>query len=79
MRSRQFFQAAKTLLGLLERDAPHQPMNLIAQIQQVFGKIASVLPRDSRNERFFFIDPFPSATSSAAVDGCLCERPFGCP
>ena len=58
------FQAAQTLPGLLQRDAPHQPMNLIAQIQKVFGQIASILPRDSRNERCLFHNPFLSSSAT---------------
>src|SRR5216683_4445928 len=50
---KQMRDAAKSSLRVFDPDAAHQAMNLVAETQQMFGQIASVLTRDAGDERLF--------------------------
>src|SRR5258707_5256252 len=44
--------APESSLGVFDPDAAHQAMNLVAETEQMFGQITSVLARDPRDECF---------------------------
>ncbi len=47
---KQMRDATKPSLRIFHPDAAHQAVNLVAEIQKMFGQIASVLARDARDE-----------------------------
>ena len=50
--------AAEAMFRRLQRDAPHEAVNLVAVVEEMFGEIAAVLAGDAGDQRRFPIRSF---------------------